>query len=152
MSPSQRSPTGVDTSSPLRRKRENAIPRKVRLDGDTSDSSMGQFHYFGAYGRIVAKLRRIAAVLEADDALSLPRVSVNDLERAASTFLDEVRLGLPQREGSSSTPGSSTTRGRYGPKVEQEIRDPDRAARVRANRAQVKEEQLQRFQSRRPSK
>ncbi len=112
---------------------------------------MGQSRYFGAYGRIVAKLRRIAAVLEADDALSLPRVSVNDLERAASAFLDEVRLGLP-REGSSLTPGNSTTRGRYGPKVEQEIRDPERAARVRANRATIKAEQLARFQSRRPSR
>ncbi len=151
MSPSQPSQTDAVTSNPLRRRTGKEIPKKVRLDGDTSDSSMGQFHYFGAYGRIVAKLRRIAAVLEADDALSLPRVSVNDLERAASTFLDEVRLGLP-REGSSLTPGSSTTRGRYGPKVEQEIRDPERAARVRANRDKIKEEQIQRFQSRRPSR
>ncbi len=139
----QPSPTDAVTSNPWRRKIVTKNRREPVSDGSSARSQPPS--YFGPYARVVAKVRRAASVLEADDGLSLPKVSVNDLERAVSAFLDEVRLGLPREAvvgGSTTSRGSSTTRGRgYGAKLKLELKDPEQAARVRQNRATVREEQ-----------
>lgn len=140
MSRSPRSQTDADTSTPLRKRRGTAIQKRPPVAIIVGSSE--QFPSFGgAHGRIVANVRRAASVLEADVELSLPAVSVSALGRAVSSFLDEVRLGLP-REGTSSTrtKGSSGT-DRYGRSLQTEIRDPELAARVRKNRAAFKDEQ-----------
>ncbi len=105
-----------------------------------------------AYARVVAKIDRVRSVLVADVGLSLPAVSVNGLERGLSAFLDEIRLGLERRVASgdsSTTRGSGGVRRQYGPKVRLEIEDPDRAKRVRENRAIIREEQAAALHSRR---
>ena len=140
MSPVQRSRTSADTSSPLRRRSaiETRVQSPARSYG-TSQSS-GQLRSSEPYARVTAKVRRAANVLAADDGLSLPAVSVNDLERAVSTFLDEVRLGLPVADTSSSRTSGSGRRS-YGSKLQLELKDPGRAQRVRENRAAFRNDQ-----------
>ncbi len=142
MSQAPLSRTGADILT--RSKRKTGTKNQSRRPSSATSSAHSSYplQYFGAYGRLVAKLRRCASVLEADDGLLLPRVSVNDLERAASTFLDEIRLGLP-REDTIMPTGSSTTRGRYGRKLQTEIVDPELSMRVRKNRAAFKEQQAE---------
>ncbi len=137
MSRAQRSQTdaGIFSRSKLKTGTKTRIPI---VSSETLQSS-GHFLFTGSYARVREKLARAVNVLASDDGQSLPQVSVNDLERAVSTFLSEIRLGLP-RGGSLSTPGSSTTPGRYGPKVRLEITDPEMAARVRANQRSVRKD------------
>ncbi len=103
---------------------------------------------FGQYSRVVAAVRRAASLLEADQRKELPQVAVNALERAVKTFLQDVRLGLPQGGGTTSNQGSFTTPGRYGRKMQTEVQDPERAARIRKNRAVWKDEEHSRMVSR----
>lgn len=102
---------------------------------------------FGPHSRLVAQLRRVAAILDADEELNLPQVSANSLERSLKEFVQEVRLGL-QEEGFTSTRDTGT-RGSYGRRLRTTIKDPELAERVRKNRAAFKEEQFQILSNRR---
>ncbi len=137
MSPRQRSPMGAGTLTPSRR-RTGMIPRATSTPGPLPDSP-SYLSLNAAHGRVSAALRRAASVLEADVELSLPQVSVNDLERAVSTFLNEIRLGLP-REGTSSSQTPSSGHRSYGRRLRTEITDPELAARVKKNRKAVEVE------------
>lgn len=133
MSLPSRSPTGAVTSSPLRRKIETE--RRIQSQSSETSQSSESSLFSGGYARVRTKLSRAVSVLAADDELSLPQVSVNALERAVSTFLDEIRLGLPRVD--SSGRGISSTEGRYGRKLQTEIVDAELARRVRKNRRDV---------------
>ncbi len=142
MSQSELSGSAAGITNRLRRRTQIAA-RRIQ---ESSSSPAGEppAPRFAHYTRVGAKLARAADLVRRDTNKELPPVSVNDLERAVTVFLDEVRLGL-REEGSSSTRASSTTRGHYGREMDLEIRDPDRAARVRANRAAVKDDIHQQF-------
>ncbi len=144
MSLQRHSQTDADISNRLRRKIGTRIQKEQGSGG--SGNSQQQPAHFGPYGRVVAKVRRAASVLEADDGRSLPQVSVNGLERAVSTFLEEVRLGLPREDSSGQE--ISSRQARYGRKLTTELKDPALAQRVRDNRAKVREEQAAALHSR----
>ncbi len=147
MSPASRSRTPADTLRQSRPRTGTTLQNPVSSRSHSSRSLPGDV----AYARVVAKIDRVRSVLVADVGLSLPAVSVNDLERGLSAFLDEIRLGLERRVASgdsSTTRGSGGGRRQYGPKVRLEIEDPDRAKRVRENRAIIREEQAAALHSR----
>ena len=145
MSPTSRSQTYVGTSKRSRPKTGTRIRSPIPTSG-TSYSGPQQFQSFGPHERVRAALARVLAVVNADEELLLPQVSVNDLASALSAFLAESRLGLdrPQVGGSSSTrtPG-------YSHKLRLELVDPEIAARVRANRRSVQKELDTKFLERR---
>ncbi len=141
MSQAPRSRTAAGILNQSRRRTGTKIPRPTRPQGTGPQPS--EYLLYGPYGRVRAALMRVKGLLDADEGLSLPQVSVNDLERALSVFQDECRLGLP-REGTPSTP----TRG-YGHKLITELKDPELAERVRKNRAEIREKQAAELQSRR---
>ncbi len=145
MSQAQHSRTHAGTLPRSRPRTGKEIPRGNPTS--TRGPSRSYLSLNVAHARVVVKLRRAASVLEADDGRSLPQVSVNDLERAVSTFLEEVRLGLP-REGTSTNRTSSSGDRSYGSKLQLEIKDPERAKRVRANRKQVEVEILEKMKAR----
>ncbi len=91
------------------------------------------------YSRVGAKLARVVNVILQDLGKDLPAVSINELERSLDQFLEEIRLGLPAGE-SSSTRTAQGTAGRYGRKLSAEVKDPELAARVRKNRASVRKD------------
>ncbi len=146
MSQAQHSQTPADISTRLRRKIERSPRATLTSTSDSPPPSSLSLNV--AHARVVGKLRRAASVLEADVGLSLPQVSLNDLERAVSTFLEEVRLGLP-RAGISSSRTSSSAGRSYGKALELEIKDPERARRVRANRKEIEAELLRTHEQRR---
>ncbi len=147
MSPAQRSPTDVGTLNRSRQRTGMKGQRNRVISSATSLSSVSP-HYSGAYAVVTAKLRRAVSVLEVDVEQSLPRVSVNALGRAVSAFLEEIRLGLPPVDTSSTPMGVQSASGRYGRKVTVELVDPALAARVRANRKEVEIGILKSFKER----
>ncbi len=124
---------------------ERRIPREIPTSG--SSRSQDFFQSSGHYVAIVARLRRAASVLEADNELSLPAVSVSDLGRAVSGFLSDIRLGLPREDTTSNRAGSKTS-GRYSRKLNTEIVDPAQAARIRKNRQDFQVELIERMRQR----
>ncbi len=144
MSQTSHSPMDADMSTRLRRKIGTKNPTPTRRSG-TSEESPSSLLY-GPYGRVRGALRRVLAVLDADDGLLLPQVSVNDLGRALSAFLEDARLGL-------AGGGSSSTRSpAYTHKLTTELNDPELAARVRKNRKAVQLDLDEKFLRRRGGK
>ncbi len=145
MSRQAHSRTPVDTSNPLRRKKE-IVTKKINIPSSrTSSEPRQQSQSFGPYGRVRAKLARAFRMLNVDVELSLQGVLVNDLERAVSAFLQGARSGHPA-EGFTSIQGTFWSPG--SPETKAEPADPERQARVKANRKQWEVEMMSRMASR----
>ncbi len=138
MSPTSRSRMDADISMKSRQRTGTRNPRPIKGAIGTFSPPGPQLQSFGPHERVRAALARVLGVVNADEELLLPPVSLNDLAKALSAFLAEARLGLDREPRAGAT--TSTRTGAYSHKLRLELVDPEISARVRANRRAVQKD------------
>ncbi len=116
------------------RKETTEIPKETRRQNSLSDLH----HSSMRHAAVVAEIRSAHGRLVGDQRVrvsSLPKVSVDDLERAVSRFLAEVRFarGVPAGGTSSTRQGTSLATKGSG-RSTREQREAEDQARVKRNR------------------